>query len=147
FRLGLGMDFARVDHQPLLGRLAELGLPVGPPAPAAGPDADGWIGALGQVPLELQPGERWLYHLGADVLGVLLARASGRSLDEVLRARVLDPLGMVDTGFTVPAASLGRFTDCVMDDPATGERRLYDPIDGQWSRPATFESAGGGLVS
>ena len=147
FRFGLGMDFARFDHQPVLGRLAELGLPVGPPAPGAGPDAEGWIRAVGQVPLEFQPGERWLYHLGADVLGVLLTRAADRSLGEVLRDRVLDPLGMVDTGFTVPAAALDRFTDCVTADPSTGEWGLFDPIDGQWSRPAAFESAGGGLVS
>jgi len=48
-----------------------------------------------------QPGERWLYNTGADVLGVLIARAAGQSLDEFLRGHVFEPLGMVDTGFSV----------------------------------------------
>lgn len=147
FRLGLGMDFGRFGRQPVLERLAGMGLPVGPPAPGEGPDADGWIRAVGSVPLERQPGERWLYHLGADVLGVMLARVGGGSLGAVLAERVLDPLGMSDTGFNVPTGSLDRFTDCAYVDPTSGELDTYDPIDGQWSRPAVFESGGGGLVS
>lgn len=147
FRLGLGMDFTRFGRQPVLARLADLGLPVGPPAPAEGPGPDGWMRSVGSVPLEFPPGERWLYHLGADVLGVLLARVGGGSLGDVLAERVLTPLGMADTGFQVPAASLGRFTDCAVVDPGSGERGTYDAVDGQWSRPAAFESGGGGLVS
>lgn len=147
FRLGIGMDFGRLGDQPVLARLAEMGLPIGPPAPGEGPDAHGWIAAVGSVPLERQPGERWLYHLGADVLGVLLARVGGASLGEVLQERVLDPLGMADTGFRVPSDSLDRFTDCAVVDPGSGVLGTYDPIEGQWSRPAAFESGGGGLVS
>lgn len=141
FRLGLGLDFRRFGRQPHMDRLTALGIGVAPPSPGAHPDADDFLARLGSLPLEFQPGERWLYHTGADVLGVLLARAEGASLGEVLRARVLDPLGMRDTSFTVPADTLDRFTDCV------AEREVFDPIDGQWSRPPSFESGGGGLVS
>ena len=48
------------------------------------------------------PGERWLYHTGADVLGVLIARASGQPFEAFLRERVFEPLGMRDTGFMRP---------------------------------------------
>jgi CubicO group peptidase (beta-lactamase class C family) len=141
FRLGLGLDFGRFGRQPHMDRLSALGIGVAPPSPGAHPDADEYLARLGSLPLEFQPGERWLYHTGADVLGVLLARAEGASLGDVLRRRVLDPLGMRDTSFAVPTDDVDRFTDCVSGT------ELYDAIDGQWSRPATFESGGGGLVS
>src|SRR6266511_489798 len=50
----------------------------GPPTPSAQPAPDEWIRRLGTLPLMHQPGERWLYHTGSDVLGVLIARASGQ---------------------------------------------------------------------
>ena len=141
FRLGLGFDFARFGRQPHMDRMSELGVGVAPPSPEAHPDADAFLAAVGSLPLEYQPGERWLYHTGADVLGVLLARAEGKALDAVLRERVFEPLAMVDTSFSVPAEKLDRFSDCVAGSD------LYDPIAGQWSRPPTFASGGGGLVS
>lgn len=141
FRLGLGLDFGRFGRQPHMDRMTALGIGVAPPSPGAHPDADGFLARLGSLPLEFQPGERWLYHTGADVLGVLLARAEGASLGEVLRTRVLEPLGMRDTSFTVPADKLDRFTDCVAGT------EIFDPVDGAWSRPASFESGGAGLVS
>jgi CubicO group peptidase (beta-lactamase class C family) len=54
---------------------------------------------------------------------------------------------MTDTGFAVPAGSLDRFGAVYAADPGTGERTLYDPADGQWSRPPAFPSGGAGLVS
>lgn len=147
FRLGLGYDFSATGPQPVLDALAELGLPPGPPAPGAMPPPDEWMRRVGQVPLARQPGERWLYHLGSEVLGLLLARAAGEPLDAVLRERVLDPLGMADTGFSVGSDRIDRFGPSYSADPATGERRVYDPVDGQWSAPPAFPSGGGGLVS
>ncbi len=145
FRLGIGMDFTRWGQQPVLNALGALGLGSGPPTPQGPPSPDEWIRLLGTVPLEYQPGERWLYHLGSDVLGVLIARAAGQPLDTFLRQRIFEPLGMNDTGFSVPAASLDRFGAAYMPTP-TG-RELYDPADGQWATPPSFPSAGGGLVS
>ena len=102
---------------------AALGLQSigGPPWPPVAHDPDRWMAALGSLPLMYQPGERWLYNTSAQVLGVLLARAGGRDLESVLRERILDPLGMADTGFTVPAEQLGRLTTAYRPDPETGQ--------------------------
>lgn len=147
FRLGWGMDFTASGPDPVLEAMAALELGAGPPAPQGPPPPDEWIRRLATLPLQHQPGERWLYHVGADVLGVLVARAAGSSLDHVLAARVLEPLGMVDTGFAVPAADLDRFGPCYGADPDTGERAVYDDAAGQWAAPPAFPSGGAGLVS
>ncbi|MBV9952162.1 MAG: beta-lactamase family protein [Acidimicrobiia bacterium] len=145
FRMGIGMDFTvPFDQQPVLARGAELELGAGPPAPAVPPATDEWIRRLGTLPLAHQPGERWLYHVSADVLGVLVERASGQSFDGFLRERVFEPLGMADTGFSVPAGSLDRLGPLfVGGDPPV----VYDPSDGQWSEPPAFCGGGAGLVS
>ena len=83
FRLGLGGDFSGAP-QPAMERAAALGLPVGPPRPAESPDQDEYLRILGSVPLEYQPGEHWLYHVGADVAGVLIARACGTTFGAAL---------------------------------------------------------------
>ena len=57
----------------------------GPPQPAAMPDPDTWLARLGELPLLAQPGERWLYQTGSQVLGVLAARVAGRSFEDVMR--------------------------------------------------------------
>ncbi|WP_162801939.1 serine hydrolase domain-containing protein [Ornithinimicrobium murale] len=156
FRLGHGMDFTMLGvPTPLDQRLSELGLVVGPPAPQHHLPPDAWLAALGSVPLRHQPGERWLYNTGAEVLGVLLARCSDAALGDVLRERVLDPLGMPDTAFSVPAQSLARLGACFAAAGPESERQppeperleVYDPPDGQWSSPPTFEGGDGGLVS
>src|SRR5260370_9306203 len=84
----------------------------GPPKPLLPPAPDEWIRRLGTLPLLDQPGERWMYHTGSDVLGVLIARASGRPLETFLRERIFEPLGMKDTGFSVPEAKIDRLATC-----------------------------------
>ena len=145
FRLGLGMDFAAPWPQPLLNAMGELGLGAGPPEPQGPPPPDEWMRRLGTLPLLYQPGERWLYNTGADVLGVLVARAADQSLGDFLQARVFEPLGMVDTAFSTP--HVDRLGSCYATDPETGDRRVYDPPDGQWTTEPAFPSGGGGLVS
>jgi CubicO group peptidase (beta-lactamase class C family) len=145
FRLGLGMDFEAPWPQPLIEALDRLGLGGGPPQPQVPPDPDEWIRLLGTVPLLYQPGARWLYHVGSDVLGVLIARASGRPLEVFLRERVFEPLGMVDTGFSTE--HVDRLGTCYARNPETGEPTVYDPPVGQWVKPPAFPSGGGGLVS
>src|SRR5262249_2398289 len=112
FRMGFGTVLAPPASYPIQRAEAELGLRSigGPPWPPGPLDVDGWIKALGSLPLMYQPGERWLYNTGAQVLGVVIARATGRDVGTVMRERVLDPLGMVDTGFFVPADRLHRLT-------------------------------------
>jgi CubicO group peptidase (beta-lactamase class C family) len=145
FRLGWGLDFEAPWPQPLFVAMGDLGVGGGPPSPEVPPEPDEWIRRMGTLPLLYQPGERWLYDTGADVLGVLIARAAGQSLEAFLAERVFEPLGMVDTGFSTP--HLDRLGTTYTLDPATGERVVYDPPGGQWSKPPAFPSAGGGLVS
>lgn len=147
FRMGLGYDFGSTGPQAVIDAMAELALGIGPPAPDGVPEPNEWMRRLGTVPLMYQPGERWLYHTSADVLGVLIARAAGQSLESFLDDRIFEPLGMTDTSFSVPARKLNRFGPCYWTDRATGARNLYDPSDGQWSYPPAFPSGGGGLVS
>jgi CubicO group peptidase (beta-lactamase class C family) len=147
FRLGLGLDLTRFDRQKVVAELGERGLPPGPPAPGHTPGPDEFMRILGSVPLEWQPGERWLYHTSAAVLGVLIARAAEQPFEQFLAERLFEPLGMVDTGFHVPADKIGRFGWCLAVDFATGEPDTYDEPDEQWASPPAFAGGGDGLVS
>ena len=147
FRLGLGGDFTDFSPKPIDEAIANLEIGAGPPAPAVPPEPDEWIRRLGTVPLQYQPGARWLYHTGSDVLGVLVARASGQPFDEFVADRIFEPLGMVDTAFSVPDSKRDRFGTCFTGNPPAGERAVYDPADGQWSVPPAFPGGGAGLVS
>jgi CubicO group peptidase (beta-lactamase class C family) len=144
FRMGFGMIMAPPDSMPIQKALSERMLGQGPPAPAATPAPDEWMRRLGTLPLMHQPGEQWMYHTGSDVLGVLIARASGQPFETFLRERIFEPLGMKDSGFSVPAAKMDRLTTSYWSNPVG----LYDEaVGGQWSRPPAFPSGGAGLVS
>ena len=148
FRMGFGQMMAPPDAYPILKAANELQIGMGPPSPSTMPAPDEWMRRLGQLPLMYQPGEWWIYNTGSDVLGVLLARASGQPLETFLRERVFEPLGMKDTGFSVPEASLDRLATSYWTDPESGKLVVYDePRGGQWSRPPAFPSGAGGLVS
>ncbi|MFD9457784.1 serine hydrolase domain-containing protein [Streptomyces sp. NPDC059985] len=144
FRAGYGFpsDFSLPAVGPLFGELKQ-----GPPQPRHVPPPDEWMAALARIPLLYQPGEAWLYHTCSDVLGVLIARVSGRSLPEFLAERIFVPLGMEDTGFAVPGDRLHRFTGYYRGRPDGGPPEQVDAPHGQWSRPVAFPSGGGGLVS
>src|SRR5262249_30887693 len=108
FRMGYGHLMGSPEKFPILAAAAECGLAFGPPRPAVAPAPDEFLRLLGGLRLMYQPGEKWLYNTGSDVLGVLIARATGQSLDAFLRERLFEPLGMADTGFHVPAAKIDR---------------------------------------
>ena len=143
FRAGYGFpsDFSL----PAVGLLVSE-LKQGPPQPQLVAAPDEWMAALSRIPLLYQPGEAWLYNTCSDILGVLIARASGRPLPEFLAERLFEPLGMTDTGFEVPAAKLDRFTSYYRTDTAGG-LELVDAPGGQWSSQPAFPSGAGGLVS
>jgi CubicO group peptidase (beta-lactamase class C family) len=147
FRMGIGLVVGSPDKYPILKAMQEQKVDIGPNlSTASGPDA--WIGGLARLPLMYQPGERWMYHTGSDVLGILIARASGQTLGKFLRDRIFERLGMKDTSFSVPAAKLDRLATCYYFDPATHKLVVFDEArGGRWSRPPSFESGGGGLVS
>ncbi|MET9958411.1 serine hydrolase domain-containing protein [Streptomyces sp. NPDC006326] len=137
---GFPADFSLPAVQLLFSELLQ-----GPPQPQHVAAPDTWMKKLSQIPLLHQPGEAWLYNTTSDIQGVLIARASGQSLPAFLAERIFEPLGMPDTGFSVPAADLGRFTGYYR----AGEDglELLDAPDGQWSSLPAFPSGAGGLVS
>ncbi len=148
FRMGFGILMAPPGSYPIQTAASEPDLGQGMPQPQTPPAPDQWIRRFGTLPLMHQPGEKWVYNTGSDVLGVLIARASGQPFEAFLRERLFEPLGMRDTAFSVPPASLDRFATSYWTNPRTGAAEVYDmPEGGQWSRPPAFPSGGGGLVS
>jgi CubicO group peptidase (beta-lactamase class C family) len=148
FRMGFGVVMAPPGTYPIQDAMTELRLGQGPPEPQTPPAPDEWIRRLGTLPLIHQPGQRWMYNTGSDVLGVLIARAWGRPLETFLRERIFEPLGMRDTGFSVPEGDLDRLATGYRTDPETGALEVHDdPERGQWSRPPAFPSGAAGLVS
>lgn len=146
FRAGFGEVWFLAPNCPLQLAMAEARLPLTEWIFDGSPDE--FMRRVGHLPLAHQPGERWLYHLGAEVLGVLIARAAGQSLGTFLRERVFDPLDMRDTGFFVPEDKLDRLPTCYGTDPLTGERIVVDEArGGQMARAPAFEAGAGGLVS
>jgi len=146
FRSGYGELGFLSPTCPLQRAMSSAGLTLGEYPFTFTPDE--FLKRLGSLPLAHQPGDRWLYHTAAEILGVLIARVSGQSLATFLRERIFEPLGMTDTGFHVPAAKLDRLPICYMRDFATGEIAvLHEAHGGHYARPPVFEAGGGGLVS
>ena len=113
---------------------------------------------LANIPLEFSPGEAWNYSLSTDVIGYLIGKISGVPFEQFLKERILDPLGMTDTDFHVPAAKAHRLAACYSADPGggmtfhAGQRRAGltlqdDPATSSFLTPPDFISGGGGLCS
>jgi CubicO group peptidase (beta-lactamase class C family) len=147
FRLGTGLLLADPATHPIVSKMYELHVGVTPFPAQMQLTPDEWMKNLGGLPSIYQPGESWLYHTGSEILGVLIARASGQTLETFFRERIFAPLGMKDTAFSVPADKLDRFGPCYSLDPRTKKLNVTDPAAGQWSRPPKFPAGGGGLVS
>lgn len=150
FRMGLGLIFPPPGSTPIQKAVSELDIVgIGPPNPSSPHTPDEWMRRLGTLPLMHQPGERWMYNTGSYVLGVLIARASGRPLETFSRERIFAPLGMKDTSFSVPAAKLDRLPAAYQPDPQTGALKVADDAgqSSRWSRPPAFPDGAAGLVS
>lgn len=145
-RLGIGHVMDRWGELPIHQAFREINILQGPPHPDTTVPPDEWMRRLGTLPLVYQPGERWLYDLGIDVLGVLIARAAGQPLETFLRERIFEPLGMKDTAFSVQPDDVHRLATAY-ETGADGALAVYDVPAGEWSRPPAFPSASGGLVS
>jgi CubicO group peptidase (beta-lactamase class C family) len=142
FRLGWGIDFnPEAPFVKAVGDLPGFGMPN--PAWPGGDDA--FLRALGRLPLQAQPGERWLYTLGSDLLGVLVARAAKQPLDVVFQERILGPLGMQDTGFFAPAAKQDRLITGYVND--NGKLAPFEPWNGLYAKRPSFLAGDSGLVS
>src|SRR2546422_7474117 len=148
FRMGFGQMMAPPDAYPILEAANAQQIGMGPPSPSMLPAPDEWMRRLGRLPLMHQPGEKWMYNTGADVLGVLIVRVSGKPLETFFQERIFEPLGMKDTGFSVQTPKLDRLATSYWTDPESGELAVYDEGEGgKWSRPPAFPSGAGGLVS
>ncbi|MHB8095582.1 MAG: serine hydrolase domain-containing protein [Candidatus Aminicenantales bacterium] len=112
---------------------------------------------LAALPLLFNPGERWEYGLNTDVLGRLVEVVSGKTLDDFMRTRIFEPLGMKDTYFFPPDDKLGRLATVYTCFPKEGLKRFPEiPItegaftfspDYPTRGPKKLYSGGGGLVS
>jgi CubicO group peptidase (beta-lactamase class C family) len=146
FRAGYGEVGFLSPTCPFQKAWAEARLPLSE-WPFAG-TSDELMRRLRGLPLVHQPGERWLYHMSAEILGVLIARVSGKSLGAFLHERIFEPLGMADTGFQVPGTKLDRLPPCYGRDWVTGELVVLEEGRGGYAaRRPIFESGAGGLVS
>ena len=115
-------------------------------APHPGTLAD-MVERLADIPLEFSPGTKWNYSVSTDVLAHIVEVISNQRFDQFLRERIFDPLGMVDTGFSVPADKVDRFA---ANYGRGAEKRLVlvdDPMTSSYLQQPSFLSGGGGLVS
>jgi CubicO group peptidase (beta-lactamase class C family) len=149
YRMGFGSVMAMPDTYPIQKLIREYRIGGdGPPRPSQASGTEEWLQKLGSLPWMAQPGERWMYHVSADVLGVLIARVSGQSFGTFMRERLFDPLGMKDTAFRVPSEKIGRLPACYSFNRQANTLDLYDDAaNSAWRPEPPFESGGGGLVS
>lgn len=138
-----GYGMILVDS-PLQRAMADNGTEAGPEPPALG--ADEWLTRLADRPLAFQPGEGWRYHQSFAILGVLLARVTGRPLDDHLAEDLFGPLGMTDTALWVPEEKLDRLPAAYRhgDD---GLVELEPAAGGFYAGPPPFDVSHGELVS
>ena len=132
---------AVLEETPLQTAMMERGVYPGPLTPQM--TADEFVARVADLPLAFQPGEGWLYDTGIDVLGVVLARATGKPLSDLLAERITGPLGMASTGFWTP--DVGRLATAYQ--PGPGGLEVLDPPDGVFAGPPGFEELSSGLVS
>jgi CubicO group peptidase (beta-lactamase class C family) len=126
---------------PLQSAMQERGIYPGPlPLEMSG---DEFMARVAELPLAFQPGQGWLYDTGINVLGVLLARATGTTLSNLLAERLTGPLGMASTGFGTP--DVARLATAYR--PGPDGLVVLDPADGAFVGPPRFEELSGGLVS
>ncbi|MGC5627749.1 serine hydrolase domain-containing protein [Georgenia sp. Z1344] len=104
--LGLGYDLDDAPGDALAEATQDAGVLSGWTGPALAPTE--WAERVAGLPMAHQPGEGWLYQSSFDALTVVVEAATGRGFDDMLRDRLLLPLGMVETGYSVPSTRLDR---------------------------------------
>ncbi|WP_422059802.1 serine hydrolase domain-containing protein [Sphingopyxis sp.] len=127
------------------GQVSRLPIPGFPPAVAA-PGLAAFADRLAKLPLVYEPGTRWSYSVGLDLMGRVIEVVSGQPFDAFLKARIFGPLGMTSTGFQVAAADVGRLTTNYA--PYGGALLPIDPATSSiYLDPPPIPYGGGGLVS
>jgi CubicO group peptidase (beta-lactamase class C family) len=105
------------------------------------------IDKLARIPLRQQPGSLWHYSVSVDVQGHIVEKLSGQALPEFFDEHIFEPLGMVDTGFHVPADKAGRLAAAVYEYGPNGELVPSPGLIGDYRTPPGLPAGGGGLVS
>jgi len=118
--------------------------PAGSAVAAMTLTGDEFLEKLGSAPLLYQPATVWDYGFGLDVLGLLLEKETKQSLGAYLEAALWKPLGMVDTGFSIPPEKASRYAKALANDPDTGKPQKVDP---DATKPVKFDCGGGCAVS
>jgi CubicO group peptidase (beta-lactamase class C family) len=126
---------------PLTDEMDDRGVGPGTFGPDLG--ADEFLRRLGDLPLSAHPGDGWAYHTCSDVLSVLLARATGRTVGALVTDCVTGPLGLRDTSFWTTETD--RLASCYL--PTDAGLELCEPPDGRFARPRPFETLSAGLLS
>ncbi|KRA25200.1 penicillin-binding protein [Microbacterium sp. Root61] len=109
--------------------------------------ARAWLEALAALPLAFQPGAGWRYHHSFGILGILLSRVVGGSLDDYLAQDLFVPLGMVDTGYTVPREQAHRLPAAFRHDERGELVQIEPAAAGFYVAPAPFDLSHAELVS
>ena len=108
---------------------------------------DEFVSKISQLPLRYEPGTTWHYSVSTDMVGKLIEYFSGMPLNQFLKEKIFDPLGMEDTGFEVPKEKVDRFAANYGPLDAGGLTMIDDPEKSRFRAPVTFFSGGGGLLS
>jgi CubicO group peptidase (beta-lactamase class C family) len=138
---GFAYDFVTANA-PVKEALVAAGLSALDPAFTSVTAAD-QIDRLSRIPLAYQPGTGWEYSLSTDVLGRVLEAVASKRLSEIVEERVLRPLGMRDSGFSVPKEKHGRIAEPLAVDPASGQPNKVLDV----TRPPVTDSGGAGGVT
>eukprot|EP00928_Gymnodinium_smaydae_P062245 TRINITY_DN46153_c0_g1_i1.p1 TRINITY_DN46153_c0_g1~~TRINITY_DN46153_c0_g1_i1.p1 ORF type:complete len:514 (+),score=64.97 TRINITY_DN46153_c0_g1_i1:41-1582(+) len=155
-----GLSYGFYDDSSVDEAMRDSGFPVIPWHLLENMSLEDWVQQLAKFPLQFQPGTRFRYSLGIDVCGALVEALARDTLQAVAKRRVFDPLGMVDTTWTVPPEKLHRlnpnyvspnrtsFTFKNGPPPiATSKDKFVDSEDPICTKPIIGASGGGGLCS
>ena len=112
--------------------------------PLEAPSLQEMINRLSKMPLLYQPGTKWVYSVSVDIQGYLVEKLSGQTFPEFLRTRLFQPLGMVDTGFSVPAEKVSRVAS-IYSWNREKNALVPEPLDPAISKLPGLPSGGGGL--
>jgi CubicO group peptidase (beta-lactamase class C family) len=117
--------------------------PAGSFAAAENLTGDQFLDKLASLPLLWQPGTTWDYGFGLDVLGLVIEKQAHEPLNAYMAEHLFRPLGMVDTGFIVPADKAARYAHALPTDPETGKPQHMSDA----TKPTKFDCGGGCAVS
>jgi CubicO group peptidase (beta-lactamase class C family) len=109
------------------------------------------IRALAEVPMLFEPGDRWQYGYGIDIMAVVVEITGGMPLGRYMEEKIFAPLGMKDTGFRFRPGWRERMAECVRHRPDGSVEHcsdlLGDPLDSMYREDAAYEAADAGLIS